>query len=619
MGNLNVEAAFDSKKSRYFLQDVLNDLEALNILISEGYLETGIQRIGAEQELCLIDKHLRPAPILTSLLDKIEDEHFTTELARFNIEMNLDPLEFKGDCFRRLKNQLEEMLARLSSACRDHEADFCMTGILPTIRNHDLSLSNLTPLQRYQGLFKKLRDMRGGGFDYHIRGADLLRISHTYPTFEFCNTSFQVHFQPYPERFVESYNVARLISAPVLAAAVNSPLLLGKRLWAETRIALFQQSIDSRRRLEQLKEISGRVSFSRHWTHNILEDFKDDISRFRPLLYAEHTENSLDMLSRGKMPKLAALQIFNGTIYRWNRACYGVGNGKPHLRIENRYLPSGPTVDDEIANTAFWIGIMNGFDERYENLHDKIIFDNVMDNFTRAARSGLDSSFHWLNKRSITARDLILDELLPVAHAGLNKAGVNKEDSDFFLSIIRERVSSGKTGAYWQSANFTKLKETISAEDALLCVTRSMVEHQKEGKPVHEWPDISETPAVKKDIELLHVGQIMTTDLFTLDEEASISLAVHIMKWKGIHHIPIEDKNGYLCGMLVADELMSMMNMTPTRPVREVMQIAPITVMPETEINVAKTLLNNSHQNYLPVVKNGTLVGIITEDDLKTS
>ena len=192
--------------------------------IEKDFIEKGIQRIGAEQELCLIDKHYRPAPILLSLLDRINDENFTTELARFNIEMNLDPQVFSGNCFKSVKKQLTAMLNELSDACDIHEAGFCLTGILPTIRNHDLTLGNLTPVQRYQGLFKKLRDMRGGSFDYHIRGTDLLRITHNYPTFEFCNTSFQVHFQPLPERFTDSYNVARLISAPVLAAAVNSPL-----------------------------------------------------------------------------------------------------------------------------------------------------------------------------------------------------------------------------------------------------------------------------------------------------------------------------------------------------------------------------------------------------------
>ncbi|MEL6823067.1 MAG: CBS domain-containing protein, partial [Calditrichota bacterium] len=386
MGSLNVEAAFSPAKSRSFIKQVLQDLDALALLIEKDFIEKGIQRIGAEQELCLIDKHYRPAPILLSLLDRINDENFTTELARFNIEMNLDPQVFSGNCFKSVKKQLTAMLNELSDACDIHEAGFCLTGILPTIRNHDLTLGNLTPVQRYQGLFKKLRDMRGGSFDYHIRGTDLLRITHNYPTFEFCNTSFQVHFQPLPERFTDSYNVARLISAPVLAAAVNSPLLLGKRLWAETRIALFQQSIDSRGRQEQLREISGRVAFSRNWTRNILDDFRDDVARFRPLLYCDETEDSLELIRNGEIPKLRALQIFNGTIYRWNRACYDVGRGKPHLRIENRYLPSGPTVDDEIANAAFWIGIMNGFDERYEKLEEKILFDHVMDNFTRSAR-----------------------------------------------------------------------------------------------------------------------------------------------------------------------------------------------------------------------------------------
>jgi len=616
MGSLNVEAAFSPEKSRSFIKQVLQDLDALALLIENDSIEKGIQRIGAEQELCLIDKHYRPAPILLSLLDQINDERFTTELARFNIEMNLDPQEFKGDCFQRVKKQLSGMLNDLTKACETHEAGFCLTGILPTIRNHDLTLGNLTPVQRYQGLFKKLRDMRGGSFDYHIRGTDLLRITHNYPTFEFCNTSFQVHFQPLPERFTDSYNVARLISAPVLAAAVNSPLLLGKRLWSETRIALFQQSIDSRGRQEQLREISGRVAFSRNWTRNILDDFRDDVARFRPLLYTTETEDSLEMIRNGEIPKLRALQIFNGTIYRWNRACYGVGGGKPHLRIENRYLPSGPTVDDEIANAAFWIGIMNGFDERYEKLEEKLLFDHVLDNFTRSARQGLNSSFYWLDNSSITASELILDELLPIAHSGLRKATVEADDINYYLGIIKQRVEKQRTGASWQSINFTSLKEHTSTENALLHVTRYMVEHQKTGKPVHEWPNIAYCKDEDASLSPIHVGQIMSIELFTLDEEDSIDLAVHVMRWKNIHHIPIEDKQGYLCGAVTRELLEEHKHLDQASPIREIMHAAPLSIMPETEISVARSLLSSSDQDYLPVVKNGILVGLITEADL---
>src|SRR5262249_24918575 len=153
---------------------------------------------------------------------------------------------------------------------------------------------------------------------------------------EACCTSFQVHYQVSAEEFVQLYNIAQAVTAPVLAAATNAPLLFGRRLWRETRIPLFQQAVDTRGASHHMRERSPRVSFGTRWVEqSVVELFQEDLARFRVLLGAALQEDSLVMLQKGQMPSLQALRIHNGTVYRWNRACFGFNDGKPHLRIEN--------------------------------------------------------------------------------------------------------------------------------------------------------------------------------------------------------------------------------------------------------------------------------------------
>lgn len=621
MGELNVVAASDPALMRRFTHALLRDLKALDIMLSKGMIETGVQRIGAEQELCLVDKYWRPAPLIMEVLEALDDPYYTTELAKFNLEINLDPQDFSGNCLSLLEAQLKEKLQKLEAVARKFEADIVLTGILPTIRTIDIDMENMTPVTRYRALFDRLREMRGEPFEYHIRGNDELLIKQDYPSFEFCNTSFQVHFQADPRNFVNAYNFSKLVSAPILAAAVNSPMVLGKRLWQESRIALFQQAIDTRNISYHLRESHGRVAFAKQWVHqSITEIFQDDIARFRIMLCAEVMEDSLQVLADGGIPKLDALRIFNGTVYRWNRACYGISDGKPHLRIENRLFPAGPTVADEIANSAFWIGLMNGFPSEYEKLPGKIDFDTIIHNFFKASRYGLDTQFQWLDGKTILPRDLILKELLPIAKHGLKKAKVAKKDSGRFLGIIEERVRSLQTGANWMVNTFNKLKENNSSEEALVALTAGIVKRQKEGKPVHTWDTVKMEEAGDWKNKYWHVGQIMSTDLFTVQENDLPVLAANMMAWKHVGQILVEDSQGKLIGLVTSGMLLNYLinngkPENPDRPVSDIMLRDLVCVHPETPTVEAIAILTKEKIGCLPVVKDGKLIGIVTERD----
>ncbi len=304
MGEHDVKE-LDSESLRAFTRKLLGDLQALDLMLQHGAIETGVRRIGAEQELFLVDRDFAPAPLAMEMIEKVADEHYTTELARFNLEFNTDPLVFGGDCLSRMEGQLVDLLAKGRRAAHELDADLVMTGILQTLDISDLSLENMTPKPRYFALNEAMRRLRGSAYEFYIKGADELIIRHENVMVEACNTSFQAHFQVGPEEFASLYNLTQAVAGPVLAAACNSPLLFGRRLWRETRIALFQQSVDHRAAGLHLREQPSRVSFGRRWVDDsVLEIFKEDIARFKVLLSADIDEDSLDMLRRNEVPNL---------------------------------------------------------------------------------------------------------------------------------------------------------------------------------------------------------------------------------------------------------------------------------------------------------------------------
>ena len=308
------------------------------------------------------------------------------------MEANL-PLVYGGDCLHQLEQHLHGALRAARKASNRQGAEVLLVGVAPTLELSDMTLDNMTPLPRYYALNDAMMKMRGSLYEFFVKGQDELRVSHDSVMLEACNTSFQVHFQVAPEEFARLYNIAQVVTAPVLAAAVNSPLLFGKQLWAETRIALFEQAVDTRRTTQNLREVQPRVGFGSRWIDDsVLEIFREDVMRFRAILAEPEAEDALEVFNAGGVPKLRALRLHNSTVYRWNRACYGILDGKPHLRIENRVLPSGPSVLDEVANAAFWFGLMSGVLSQYGDVRQHMDFGDARSNFINASRHGLDTS-----------------------------------------------------------------------------------------------------------------------------------------------------------------------------------------------------------------------------------
>lgn len=622
MGEKDVHLEVEGAGLRLFTQALLRDVRALEELLATDLVESGIRRVGLEQELFLVDEMWRAAPIAVEVLERIDDRRVTSELGRFNLECNLDPVVFGGDCLRRMHDQVNELLEKLYETTQDLGAHPALMGILPTLRKSDLSLENIFPANRYYALNEALTRMRGGPYDLRIKGTDELRITHDSVMLEAVNASFQVHFQVGPAEFANLYNLALTASAPVLAAAVNSPLLLGRRLWHETRIAVFQQSVDTRNPMSEVREVPARVSFGRAWVDDsVLEVFRDDISRFKVLLGRRIEEDPFEAIGRGRAPTLKALQLFNGTVYRWNRACYGVSDGIAHLRIENRVLPCGPTVVDEIANAAFWFGLMSGLADEVQDVRKEIAFDAVRTNFVAAARHGLDAHMTWLDGSTRTAQELICDELLPLARQGLKAGRIDAGDIERYLDIVEARVLSRRTGANWLLRSLASMEDRGTLDERMAALVAGSVRRQSEGRPVHEWEPASVEEAGGWKPSYLRVEQYMSTDLLTVNEEEPIDLVANLMDWHRIHHVPVEDNAHRLIGLVSHRPLLRFLASDDARqaegpiPVSQVMVSELVTIAPDTSTLEAIEIMRRHRVSCLPVVRDGHLVGIVTEHD----
>jgi CBS domain-containing protein/gamma-glutamylcysteine synthetase len=624
MGEQKVSKVTDQKQMQKFVESLLADVQSLEHMLENDWFENDVTRIGAEQEMVMVDKStMKPACIAVEALEQMKDYPWVeTELAKFNLETNLTPRKLTGTCFSDLQKENGEKLDKIQEKLEEMDAHLILTGILPTLTKNHMQMNNLTPKKRYKALMEAIKNhLNAEDFNLRLAGIDELSIKHSSPLLEAVNTSFQVHLQVSSDRFVKMYNIAQALTGPIIAIASNSPLVFGKRLWHESRIAMFQQSIDTRTSHDHMREKSARVSFGNEWLKNsVLEIYKEDISRFRVLLSGDVEEDSLEMINKGKVPKLRALQVHNSTVYRWNRPCYGVSdNGKPHLRIENRVLASGPTNLDEVANAAFWIGAMEGIAEEIDDIRNHMQFADAQDNFIKASRYGIDSEFTWWKDEKITAKNLIINHLIPLARKGLKKHKVAQSDIDKYMDIIEGRARNHMTGARWMLRAYTDFLKQTSKDEALTAITSVIIENQKSGIPVHLWkvPKLEDlkiyTPSK------LTVDEFMTTDIFTVQKDDIIDLVAEMMDWRKIAYTPVEDNKGNLIGLvtarLIIRHLIKNKRNKKTSIVSDIMISDPLTITEDTNILDAMNIMRENRVGCLPVVKGKELIGIVTEMD----
>jgi CBS domain-containing protein len=618
MGDQRVRAETDRAEAQAFVRALLDDVQALEAMLAAGRFEAGVRRVGAEQEMFLVDPHGYPAPVGPQLLARQGDARLTSELARYNLEANLTPRPLAGDCLRAMDAELDEVLGLARAAAAGCGADVALCGILPTLRASDLTLDNMAPCPRYEAMNRAVSRARGAEFRVHIKGADELEMAHDNVMLESCNTSFQLHYQVDPASFARCYNVAQLITAPLLAAAANSPLLLGRRLWAETRIALFQQSFDGRSAAHAARGAPPRVSFGARWVDDsVLEIVREDVARFRVLLVsAERDDDPRAVLARGGLPRLSALRTHNGTVYRWNRPCYGVYGGAAHLRIEARALPAGPSVLDEMANAALFFGLMVAGPAAYGDVARRLPFDEARGNFVAAAREGLGARLAWPGGGSYAAADLVRAELVPLARRGLAEAGVDPADADRLLGVIDERTNVGRTGARWALESLAAM-DGGTADERMRALVRATLARQRSGEPAHRWPRAELAEGGGARAGAATVAQFMKTDLLTVRPDDIVDLARDVMAWEHIRHLPVEDDAGRLVGLVTERSTGgARAGARGPVPVSSLMDPRPPTVAPDTPAADAVRLMRERGVGGLPVVEGERLVGLVTERDL---
>ncbi|HVL98917.1 MAG TPA: glutamate-cysteine ligase family protein [Egibacteraceae bacterium] len=482
-----------SREDRVRYRDkVKANLAALRQLMDAGRFETGRRLVGVEMEVYLTDPDGHVTPINAQLLDRIASDDFQTELAQFNIEFQIRPRRLVADVCRQIEDELRASLERAHAKAETLGAQVMIIGILPTLSDFDVTEQNLSANPRYRALNDAILAARGEDILIRIEGDETLETTANSIVFEAACTSVQLHLQVDPADFATAWNAAQAVSAPLVATAANSPFFLGKQLHHETRIALFQQSIDTRTEELATQGVRPRVWFGEKWlTEGIFELFDENVRYFPALLPLCDDEDPQAMLAAGDIPHLPELTLHNGTIYRWNRPVYDVARGRPHVRIENRVLPAGPTVVDVVANTALYYGLLAGLAAQEPPVWQQMSFDAATENFYAAARYGLGAKLYWPGVgAAVPVSELILRHLLPVAAAGLRSWDVAEADIDRYLGIIEARVLSGRNGAAWQIATYRQLVEEQDLErpQAASELVRRYQKLSQIGEPVHTWP-----------------------------------------------------------------------------------------------------------------------------------
>ena len=495
MGEKVVAGSFELADRRRYRAKLRRCLAGLERLLAEKRFDRPRNLMGLEIELNLAGADGMPKMLNAQVLERIASRDFQTELAMFNLEVNIAPHRLEGRVFDRLAEEIRTSLAYAHRKAGEVDAGIVMIGILPTLDRDDLVSSNLSAVDRYTLLNDQIVAARGEDFVLDIDGVEHLTCTSGSIAPEAACTSVQLHLQVTPDRFADVWNAAQAVAAAQVAVGANSPFLFGRELWPESRPPLFQQATDTRPPELQAQGVRPRTWFGERWVTSAYDLFEENLRYFPPLLPVHDDEEPLDVLDAGGIPTLAELVLHNGTVYRWNRPVYGIADGVPHLRVENRVLPAGPTVTDVMANTAFYYGVVRALAEESRPVWTRLPFEAAAANFDTACRHGIDARLIWPRRgrlggtTEIDAVALVRDELLPLAEAGLDAWGVEPADRDLYLGVIDERCRRRANGATWQSATFHRaLEQGLTREAAFAATTRRYSELMHLGEPVHTWP-----------------------------------------------------------------------------------------------------------------------------------
>ncbi len=475
---------------RVYREKLRTSLDVFDRMLRERAFEPNAALVGQEIELNLVDEHGAPSMRNEDVLDAIANPAWATEVGQFNLEINVPPRDLAGDAVVGLEDEIRADLNGADAKARGVGSHLVMIGILPTLRKSDVDEGAMSANARYRVLNEQIFAARGEDMRIAIDGAEQLVTHADSITPEAACTSTQLHTQVSPDAFATYWNAAQAIAGVQVALAANSPFLFGRKLWHETRITLFEQATDTRP--EELKEqgVRPRVWFGERWITSVFDLFEENIRYFPALLPICEEEDPLATFDSGECPQLGEMSLHNGTIYRWNRPVYAVTDGKPHLRVENRVLPAGPSVADMMANAAFYYGLVRAMAEAQRPIWTQMSFAAAADNLHTAARNGLEALLYWPGVGEVPASELALRRLLPLAREGLASWGVDTAQADRLLGIIEQRCLTGQTGASWQIATVAALTDQggLDRDEALRRMTLRYIEHMHANEPVHTWP-----------------------------------------------------------------------------------------------------------------------------------
>jgi hypothetical protein len=473
-----------------YRQKVRRCLDVFALMLNDFRFETDRPMTGLEIELNLVDFDAEPAMRNSEVLATLADPTFQTELGQFNLELNARPRLIEGNGFDEYERILQESIGRADERARKLDAAVVLIGILPTLTTRHTVLANLSSNPRYRLLNEQIVAARGDDISIDIRGAEHLQMRTDSIALEAACTSVQFHLQVAPELFPSYWNAAQAIAGVQVALGANSPFLFGRQLWAETRIALFEQSTDTRPEELKAQGVRPRVWFGERWITSIFDLFEENVRYFAPLLPICEDEDPVEVLRAGGVPRLGELRLHNGTVYRWNRPVYDIMDGRPHLRVENRVMPAGPTVVDLLANAAFYFGLMRHLAEADRPIWTQLPFSAAEDNFHAAARAGIRSRLSWPRRGDVPVTELVLEWLLPKAAAGLDQFGVLPHIRDRLLGVVEQRCLTGRNGAAWQveAVAWAERERGLDRPAALRDMVQRYCAYARMNEPVHTWP-----------------------------------------------------------------------------------------------------------------------------------